>query len=45
MEGSIEGRRSKGRKKYGMLTDIMRVRSYEEIKNQAQDLESWRRWR
>uniref|UniRef100_A0A8D8UAM4 Craniofacial development protein 2 n=1 Tax=Cacopsylla melanoneura TaxID=428564 RepID=A0A8D8UAM4_9HEMI len=45
MEGSIEGRRSRGRKKFGMLTDILKGRSYEEMKANAQDRESWRRWR
>lgn len=45
MEGAIEGRRSRGRRKFGMLTDILKGRSYEEMKTCAQDRESWRRWR
>ncbi|KAI5728919.1 hypothetical protein M8J77_006673 [Diaphorina citri] len=43
MEGRIEGTRSRGRKKFGMLTDILKGRTFEEIKDEAQDRERWRR--
>ncbi|KAL1446126.1 hypothetical protein WDU94_014018 [Cyamophila willieti] len=42
MEGKIEGTRSRGRRKFGMLTDIAQGRSYEQLKEDAQDRERWR---
>ncbi|KAI5755358.1 hypothetical protein M8J77_016188 [Diaphorina citri] len=43
MEGEIEGTRSRGRKKFGMLTDILQGKTFQEIKEEAQDRERWRR--
>ncbi|KAI5715694.1 hypothetical protein M8J77_020891 [Diaphorina citri] len=44
MDIKFEGSRSRGRRKFGMLTDILRGRTYEQMKNDAQDRESWRRF-
>jgi hypothetical protein len=44
MEIKFEGSKSRGRRKFGMLTDILRGRTYEQMKNDAQDRESWRRF-
>lgn len=38
----IEGTRTRGRRKFGMLTDIMKGRTFEQRKEDAQDRESWR---
>ncbi|KAL1454414.1 hypothetical protein WDU94_010673, partial [Cyamophila willieti] len=37
MEEKIEGRRSRGRKKFGMLTDILKERTFEQLKEAAQN--------
>ena len=43
MEGRMEGKRGKGRKRIGMLEDII-VNSYVETKRKAQDRSEWRSW-
>uniref|UniRef100_A0A8D8TDU0 Craniofacial development protein 2 n=1 Tax=Cacopsylla melanoneura TaxID=428564 RepID=A0A8D8TDU0_9HEMI len=42
MEGQIEGARSRGRRKFGILTDIAQGRSFEQLKENSQDREKWR---
>ena len=43
IEGRMEGKRGKGRKRIGMLEDII-VNSYVETKRKAQDRSEWRSW-
>uniref|UniRef100_A0A8D8SEP2 Craniofacial development protein 2 n=1 Tax=Cacopsylla melanoneura TaxID=428564 RepID=A0A8D8SEP2_9HEMI len=43
MEGEIKGTRSRGAKKFGMLTDILENKTFEELKEEAQDRIRWRR--
>lgn len=43
MEGEIQGTRSRGAKKFGMLTDILKNKTFEELKEEAQDRIRWRR--
>lgn len=42
MEGELEGKRSRGRKRNGMLTDMLNGRSFEQMKEDAQDRVAWR---
>lgn len=42
MEGKIEGKKSRGRPKFGMITDVKRGRTYGEMKEDAQNREKWR---
>ncbi|KAL1456898.1 hypothetical protein WDU94_001586 [Cyamophila willieti] len=43
MEGEIQGTRSRGARKFGMLTDILEKKTFEELKEEAQDRTRWRR--
>ena len=43
MEGRMEGRRGRGRKRIGMLKDMIET-SYAEMKRKAQDRSEWRSW-
>ena len=45
MEGRMEGKRGRGRKRIGMLEDIIRENSYAETKRKAQNRSEWRGWR
>ena len=38
IEGKIEGRRGRGRRRYDVLTDLMMERSCEQLKKAAQDV-------
>jgi len=44
MEARMEGKRGRGRKRIGMLEELM-VESYEEMKRKAQNREMWRKWK
>src|SRR5215470_8220200 len=44
MEACMEGKRGRGRKRIGMLEELM-VESYEEMKRKAQNREMWRKWK
>lgn len=43
MEDKIEGKRGRGRRKFGMLSDILKGKSYAELREDAQDREKWRK--
>ncbi|KAI5721796.1 hypothetical protein M8J77_025821 [Diaphorina citri] len=43
MEDKIEGKRGRGRRKFGMLSDILKGKSYAELRDDAQDREKWRK--
>uniref|UniRef100_A0A8D8WBD0 Endonuclease-reverse transcriptase n=1 Tax=Cacopsylla melanoneura TaxID=428564 RepID=A0A8D8WBD0_9HEMI len=42
MEGKLEGRRPRGRRRFGMLTDMLNGRTFEQMKEDAQDRVKWR---
>ncbi|KAI5742530.1 hypothetical protein M8J77_008273 [Diaphorina citri] len=42
MEGELRGKRSIGRKRFGMLRDVLNGRTFEQMKEDAQDREKWR---
>jgi len=44
MEGRIEGKRPRGRKRKGMLDELMEEHTYSEMKRFAEDREKWRKW-
>ena len=44
MEGRIEGKRTSGRPKKGMLDEFLENGSYAQMKRRAHDRESWRSW-
>ena len=43
IEGRMEGKRGRGRKRKGMLDDLMKD-GYEKMKRSAQNREAWREW-
>ena len=43
MEGRMEGQRGKGRKRKGMLDELMKE-GYETMKRGAQNMDAWREW-
>ena len=43
MEGRMEGKRARGRKRIGMLEDLMEG-SYAKMKRKAQNRSEWRNW-
>ncbi|KAI5742336.1 hypothetical protein M8J77_006278 [Diaphorina citri] len=42
MEGELRGKRSIGRKMFGMLRDVLNGRTFEQMKEDARDREKWR---
>lgn len=42
IEGKIIGMRGGGRRRFGMLTDLMRGRTYARMKEDTQDRNTWR---
>ena len=44
MEGRIEGKRPRGRKRKGMLDELMEEHTYSEMKRFAEEREKWRKW-
>ncbi|KAI5718355.1 hypothetical protein M8J77_019970 [Diaphorina citri] len=42
MEGELRGKRSIGRKRFGMLRDVLNGRTFKQMKEDAQDREKWR---
>jgi hypothetical protein len=44
IEGKMEGRRSVGRKRTEMLSELMEAQGYGEMKRRAEDRERWKQW-
>ena len=44
MEGRMEGKRTRGRPRKGMLDELLEDGSYAQMKRIAHDRESWRGW-
>ena len=44
IEGKMEGNRTRGRKRVGMLDGLMGEEGYAELKERAQDRQRWREW-
>ena len=44
MEGRMEGKRGRGRRRLGMLDELMDEMSYENMKRKAQNRAEWRDW-
>ena len=44
VEGRLEGKRPRGRKRMGMLDDLQSNMSYGALKCKAEDRDDWRRW-
>ena len=42
IEGKIEGRKRRVRRRFGMPTDVKQGRSYKQLKQDTQDREAWR---
>ncbi|KAI5746672.1 hypothetical protein M8J77_006187 [Diaphorina citri] len=42
MEGELREKRSVGRKRFGMLRDVLNGRTFEQMKEDAPDREKWR---
>ncbi|KAI5738806.1 hypothetical protein M8J77_011446 [Diaphorina citri] len=42
LSGELRGKRSIGRKRFGMLRDVLNGRTFEQMKEYAQDREKWR---
>jgi len=44
MEGRIEGKRTGGRRRVGMIDDLREGTSYKILNRRAQDRAGWRSW-
>ena len=45
MEGKMEGKRGRGRKRiYGMIDELMENKQYGDLKRRAEDRQGWRVW-
>ena len=44
IEGRMEGKRPRARKRKGMLDELMEEHTYGEMKRLAEDREYWRKW-
>ena len=44
VEGRMEGKRPRGRKRKGMLDELLEEHTYNEIKRMAEDREKWKKW-
>ena len=44
IEGRMEGKRTRGRKRISMLKDIIDSSNYSDLKKKAEDREKWRAW-
>ena len=44
IEGKMDGKRTRGRKRVGMLDGLMGEGGYSELKERAQDRQGWRGW-
>jgi len=44
MDGRMEGKRTRGRRRVMMIDDLREGNSYETLKRKAQDRASWRSW-
>ena len=44
IEGRIDGKRGRGRRRLSMLHELMEGGSYEQLKRKAEDRELWRKW-
>ena len=44
MEGKMEGKRGPGRKRIGMIDELMENERYGDLKRRAEDRQKWRVW-
>ena len=44
MEGKMEGKRGRGRKRIGMIDELMINEQYGDLKRRAEDRHGWRVW-
>jgi hypothetical protein len=44
MEGKMEGKRGPGRKRIGMIDDLIEKERYGDMKRRAEDRQGWRVW-
>ena len=44
MEGKMEGKRGRGRKRIGMIDELMENKQYGDLKKRAEDRQGWRVW-
>ena len=44
MEGKMKGKRGQGRKRIGMIDQLMENKQYRDLKRKAEDRQGWRVW-
>ena len=44
MEGKMEGKRGRSRKRIGMVDELMENEQYGDLKRRAEDRQGWRVW-